>query len=108
MTGVTMQEVDNYDDILSSTSPKFIGRLKVILQELKRIHISRDSSGRAVLDSTVLDDSNFVDLIRYLLYKRRVPPGWHHILDYLKANNFPTSLLAIEENNVKIKKKVWL
>lgn len=34
-----MQEIDNYDDILSSTSQKFIGRLKVVLQELKRIDI---------------------------------------------------------------------
>lgn len=88
-------------------------KTKLINTQLHSIGVDHDKNDRILLDEIPLEGSNYIDFIRYLVYKRNLPQNWDTIKDYLNKKNFPKSLIPTSESNKmdKPSKKpnfVWL
>ena len=62
---------------------RFQSKAKMLSTQLHSIAISHYENGYITLGGIKLHGSNYIDLIRYLIYKSRVPQHWDVIEDYL-------------------------
>ena len=85
-------------------------KAKLISIQLHSIAVGQGDNGTILLDDTALEGSNYIDLIRYLLYKTKLPERWVAIKEYLKNKNFPSSLIPNSDNiEMKTHKSfIWL
>ena len=68
-------------------------KVKILITQLTEIGVVLDENNKIKLNDIILDNSNYVDLVRFLLYGVKQPNKWGEIYEFMQHNNFPISLI---------------
>ena len=64
-----------------------------MVAQLTESGVVLDKNNKIKLNDVVLDGSNYIDLLRFLLYGVKQPAKWGEIYEFMQLNNFPNSLI---------------
>ena len=83
-------------------------KVKMLITQLSECGVMLGENNRVKLGERVLDGSNYVDLLRYLLYGLKEANKWGEIYNFMMMNNFPTSLIPKRAGAPKIEPSGWI
>ena len=97
--GDSVSENDNNNEdffILRCFPKNCVNKCKIILHHIRNnSSIQWNSLGNVIIDQQVIDKSNIIDCLRFLLLPaKEQPSGWDHFAYALAKCNFPVSLVS--------------
>ena len=69
----------------------FSSKNKSKITQLTESGVVLDENNKIKLNDSVLDGSNYIDLLRFLLYGVKQLNKWGEIYEFMQINNFPNS-----------------
>ena len=85
--------VDKSLEIVEHLPQQHRNKAKMIINQLKICGVTLGENNNINLNNEKISGSNYIDLLRFLLYGVKLPNKWSEIHEFLLANNFPNSLI---------------